>query len=135
MIQTQKEKDNEVVNNFSRPVSEAQALFQKIKEKNDIKKSGIDLTELKNNLRADVVLQYAVQKYKINTDNFKIAPNNKINNEKNKQKPKTIIDFLIKECNLSAKEAISICVELYKVEKNRNNRQKNRNKQTSKIKK
>ena len=72
-----------------------------------------ELSDLKQNLDAKIVLEYAKTKYKLDTNNYVINEDNKINNINNKQKPKNIIDFLQKELNLSSKESITICKELY----------------------
>lgn len=69
---------------------------------------------LKTNLKAATVLNYAKDKYKINIDDYEITSDNKINNVNNKQKPKNVIDFLQKECNLTTKEAIDVCKDIYK---------------------
>lgn len=68
---------------------------------------------LKTNLKAATVLNYAKDKYKINIDDYEITADNKINNKTNKQKPKNVIDFLQKECNLTTKEAIELSKTLF----------------------
>lgn len=56
----------------------------------------VSLTLLKNSLQAEAVLAYAIEKYKINPNNYEITSDNKINNKNNRQKPKNVIDFLQK---------------------------------------
>ena len=79
--------------------------------------------ELKEKLNANLVIKYAIQNYKLDRNKFEITHDNKIDNLKNNQKPKNIIDFLKKELNLTTKESIEICVEIY--EKNKDYRSEN----------
>lgn len=72
-----------------------------------------DLKELKENIDAKLLLEYAKENFKLDISNFIITSDNKIDNLKNKQKPKNVIDFLQKELNLSTKEAIGVCEEIY----------------------
>jgi len=101
-----------------RPISEVQSILMNIQEKKLNNDKNIDLTDIKDKLRADVVLAYTVKKYKLNISNYTLTDENKINNLNNKQKPKNVIDFLQKEVNLSTKEAISLCKDLYQDEDN-----------------
>lgn len=71
-----------------------------------------DIQFLKENLPAQVVLDFAKQKYNINLDEFEVADENKIKNKNNRQKPKSVIDFLTKEIGISIKEATEICNDL-----------------------
>lgn len=71
-----------------------------------------DLKFLKENLSAQIVLDFAKQKYNINFDEFEIVNGNKINNKTNRQKPKSVIDFFTKEIGISIKEATEICNDL-----------------------
>ena len=71
-----------------------------------------DLKFLKENLSAQIVLDFAKQKYNINLDEFEIVNGNKINNKTNRQKPKSIIDFFTKEIGISIKETTEICNDL-----------------------
>ena len=68
-----------------------------------------DLKFLKENLSAQIVLDFVKQKYNINLDEFEVINENKINNKTNRQKPKSIIDFFTKEIGISIKEATEIC--------------------------
>jgi len=60
------------------------------------------------------VLDYTIEKYKLNPSDYEVTEDNKINNLNNKQKPKNVIDFLQKELNIKTSEAIDISKELYK---------------------
>lgn len=71
-----------------------------------------DIEFLKENLPAQVVLEFALKKYNINFDEFEVIDGNKINNKNNRQKPKSIIDFFTKEIGISVKEATEICNDL-----------------------
>lgn len=86
---------------------------EKVKLQNEELNSKINLQELKENLDAKLVLEYAKKNFKLDISNFIITEDNKIDNLKNKQKPKNVIDFLQKELNLSTKEAIEVCTEIY----------------------
>ncbi len=71
-----------------------------------------DIQFLKDNLPAQIVLEYASKKYNINLDEFEVVDGNKINNKTNRQKPKSVIDFFTKEIGISLKEATEICNDL-----------------------
>lgn len=86
---------------------------EKVKLQNEELNSKINLQELKENLDANLVLEYAKENFKLDISNFIITEDNKIDNLKNKQKPKNVIDFLQRELNLSTKEAIWVCAEIY----------------------
>lgn len=102
----QKERPNSELQNYKKDFVEKQ--YQKEANTNQ------DLQKIKTDLNAKVVLDYAVEKYKLNPKDFNITDDNKLDNLGNKAKPKNIIDFLQKEANLSTKEAIEICQDLYK---------------------
>lgn len=101
---------------IARPISEVEQLASKqIDEKRTEKLAEqIDLSTLKTELKAATVLQYAIDKYNLDPANYEITADNKINNLTNKQKPKNVIDFLQKEINLTGKESIETCNNLYK---------------------
>lgn len=86
---------------------------EKVKLQNEELNSKINLQELKENLDANLILEYAKKNFKLDISNFTITDDNKIDNLKNKQKPKNVIDFLQRELNLSTKEAIRVCVGIY----------------------
>lgn len=71
-----------------------------------------DIQFLKDNLPAQIVLEYSSKKYNINLDEFEVVDGNKINNKNNHQKPKSVIDFFTKEIGISIKEATEICNNL-----------------------
>lgn len=99
-----------------RPTTATQTYKQQAEQKQEQTKADndISLTMLKQNLSAQRVLDYAVDKYKLNRDDYTITDDNKINNVNNKQKPKNVIDFLQRELNIKTSEAIDISKELYK---------------------
>jgi len=87
---------------------------QTYKEKEEAKKLDKEyIKEIKENLDPYAVLEYAKEKYKLDTNIYEVI-GNKINNTTNKQKPKSVIDFLQKEVGLSIQEAFSVADELYK---------------------
>lgn len=100
---------------ITRPTTQLQELKKQADEKSNNKdvQANSELSDLKQNLDAKIVLKYAKAKYKLDSNNYVITENNKINNINNNQKSKNIIDFLQKELNLSSKESITICKDLY----------------------
>ncbi|MCT7625030.1 LPD7 domain-containing protein [Aliarcobacter butzleri] len=71
-----------------------------------------DLQFLKENLPAQIILEFAKEKYNIDLDEFEVVDGNKINNKTNRQKPKSIVDFFTKEIGISLKKTIEICNDL-----------------------
>lgn len=74
------------------------------------------LKKLKEELSAQKVLDYAIDVYKLNIDDYEVTKDNKINNKTNRQKPKNVIDFFKKEVNFTTAEAIAQCQVLFKNE-------------------
>ena len=83
----------------------------------------VNLSEIKEKLDINLVLEFVVQNYKLDRNKYEITSDNKINNLINMQKPKNVIDFLQMELNLSTRESIEICMEIY--EKNKDYRSEN----------
>lgn len=111
-VQKQEKKELKKVEKSTRPVSQLDnyiiANSSKILEAEKVH----DIQFLKENLKAQVVLDFALKKYNINIDEFEIIDGNKINNKNNRQKPKSVIDFFTKEIGISVKEATEICNDL-----------------------
>lgn len=99
----------------NRPINILDHIVKNDINKKEMKKteSNPDLKILKHALRAENVLQFAVEKYGLDAKQFEITNDNKINNIKNKQKAKNVIDFLQKEIHITTKEAIAYCQELF----------------------
>ncbi len=95
---------------FSRPTNYTEQTYKERQEEKKLDKEYIK--EIKNNLDAKRVLEYAVKHYALDKNKYQII-NNKIKNLTNKQKPKNAIDFLTKEVGLSVKEAFSVADTLY----------------------
>ena len=93
------------------PIEYQAAQEQDQEAKREAEKS-IDIKLLKTALKAETVLDYAKERYGLDTADYEIVDGNKINNTTNKQKPKNVIDFLQKEIGLTTKEAIAQCQEL-----------------------
>lgn len=110
---TEKEAVEKVIN--TRPMTATQMYKKDLETKQEEHKQNndISLTLLKQNLKAQRVLEYAVEKYKLNPNDYEITTDNKINNLNNKQKPKNVIDFLQKEVHLQTRQAIDICKDIY----------------------
>lgn len=111
--------DTEII--ITRAKTELQQQNINMKDKEFVKT--INISELKEKLNANLVIKYAIENYKLDRNKFEITHDNKIDNLKNNQKPKNIIDFLKKELNLTTKESIEICMEIY--EKNKDYRSEN----------
>lgn len=105
----EKKKENQIeIKRAKSPIQQ-----EKVKLQNEELNSKTNLQELKEKLDANLVLEYAKKNFKLDINNFSITADNKIDNLKNKQKPKNVIDFLQRELNLSTKEAIRVCVGIY----------------------
>ena len=111
--------DSEIM--ITRAKTELQQQNMNMKDKELLKT--INISELKEKLNANLVLKYAVENYKLDINKYEITRDNRIDNIKNKQKPKNVIDFLQKELNLSSGESIEICTKIY--EKNKDYRSEN----------
>ena len=71
------------------------------------------LNRIKTQLRAEAVLRYAETNFGLNRAHYERAENNsKINDKRNKQKPKNVIDFMTKTCGQDMKTAVSILQQL-----------------------
>jgi len=78
-----------------------------------------DIKHMLRNLDPKLVLDYAVEKYKLNADSYEVSYMKKINNLTNEDAPKNVIDFLSTEVYISAKEATTIVSELFENQKNK----------------
>ncbi len=112
---TRTDEDVIVKSEERRPSNIVEKLKQELINKVDTKKStqNKDINLIKEKLDISTVLQYAIDKYKLNKDNYEVTSDNKINNLYNKQKPKNVIDFLKIEVHLTTKEAITIVEDLF----------------------
>ncbi|WNL11784.1 hypothetical protein [Aliarcobacter cryaerophilus] len=109
--------DSEIM--ITRAKTELQQQSLNIKDK----ELTVNLSEIKEKLDINLVLEFVVQNYKLDRNKYEITSDNKINNLINKQKPKNVIDFLQRELNLSTRESIEICTKIY--EKNKQYRSQN----------
>ncbi len=73
------------------------------------------LTQFKNKLDVNYVLNYAISNNLIDCSKYKII-DNKINNQTNKKKPQNCLDFLQKECKLSYDDTFKILDDLLKIQ-------------------
>lgn len=110
--QNQDQKLEKVEIKLVRPVSQLDNYILENESKIFESEKANDLKFLRENLKAQIVLDFAKQKYNINLDEFEIVDGNKINNKTNRQKPKSVIDFFTKEIGISIKEATEICNDL-----------------------
>jgi len=101
-----------------RPSNYTEQAYKERQEEKKLDKNYIK--EIKENLDAKRVLEYAVNHYALDKSKYEII-GNKIKNLTNRQKPKSVIDFLQKEVGLSVKEAFSIADELYQEQLKKSN--------------
>lgn len=111
-LQNQEKKELKKVEKPTRPVSQLDNYILANESKIFEVEKVHDIQFLKDNLPAKAVLDFSSKKYNINLDEFEVADGNKINNKTNRQKGKSIIDFLTKEIGISLKEATEICNDL-----------------------
>lgn len=76
------------------------------------------LSEIKSTLKAQVILDFAVDNYNLNSTTYIVTDENKIKNLASKQQPKNLIDFLHTEIHLEIKDAIRVCEDKYKDKNN-----------------
>lgn len=111
-VQKQEKKELKKVEKPTRPVSQLDNYILANESKIFEVENVHDIQFLKDNLPAQVVLEFGKSKYNINLDEFEVVDGNKINCKTNRQKPKSIIDFFTKEIGISLKEATDICNDL-----------------------
>ena len=83
------------------------------KEKQTERLSKDQIEAIKTRLDAQSVIDYAAQKYGLLSEHFSVAGDNKIDDSRTKAKPKTVIDFFSKTCNLPIADAMRELHELY----------------------
>ena len=111
--QTQEKKELKKVEiKSTRPVSQLDNFILETESKIFESEKEHDIQYLKENLPAQVVLDFVKVKYNINLDEFEVLDGNRINNKTNRQKGKSVIDFFTKEIGISIKEATEICNDL-----------------------
>ncbi|WP_323589160.1 LPD7 domain-containing protein [Aliarcobacter butzleri] len=111
--QTQEKKELKKVEiKSTRPVSQLDNFILETESKIFESEKEHDIQYLKENLPAQVVLDFVKVKYNINLDEFEVLDGNRINNKTNRQKSKSVIDFFTKEIGISIKEATEICNDL-----------------------
>jgi len=96
---------------INRPISNIDQMIINTQDKIQTNESKIDIKNIKENLDASLVLNYAKQFYNINIDEYQVL-NNKIKKLNSKQKPKSTIDFFTKEIKISFTESLQICNKL-----------------------
>ena len=110
LISNQKEEDTKTRANSEVQYYKKEIIDEKFKEDINTK---VSLQKIKEDLKAEIILNYARDYYKIDISKFEITKDNKINDKTNKQKPKNIIDFIQVQAKLTSKEAIDIVENLY----------------------
>lgn len=84
-----------------------------LKEEKTQRLSKEEIAELKSKLDAHVVIEYAREHYGLLSEHFTVTNSNKIDDERTKAKPRNVVDFLTKTCNISISDALPILKELY----------------------
>lgn len=84
-----------------------------VKEQQQKRLSKEQIATLKNSLDAQLVIDYAREKYGLMSEHFTVTNDNKIKDNRSKAKPRNVIDFLTKTCNVSISEAMPELHELY----------------------
>ena len=69
--------------------------------------STAEIDDIKNELIASDVLDYAIKHFGVIAEHFSVI-DNKIHDDRSKAKPKNVIDFLTKHCNVSITEALPL---------------------------
>jgi len=72
-----------------------------------------DIAAMKAGLDAQSVIDYAAQKYGLLGQHFSVTSDNKIDDDRTKAKPKSVVDFLVKTCNVPISESITELQNLY----------------------
>ena len=112
-VKKQEKKEIKKVEKSTRPVSQLDNYILENESKIIEAEKVHDIQFFKENLSAQVVLDFASKKYNFNLNEFEVVDGNKINNKtNNRQKPKSIIDFFTKEIGISLKETMDICNDL-----------------------
>jgi hypothetical protein len=83
------------------------------KEKQTERLSKDQIEAIKKRLDAQSVIDYAAKKYGLLSEHFSVVGDNKIDDARTKAKPKTVIDFLSRTCNLRIADVMLELNELY----------------------
>lgn len=105
---------------LKQPVSTLNVVDDQLRVLSDKKAVALNKDEiaaLKENLDARAVINLAVTKYNLIGSHFTVTDDNKISDDRTKAKPKSVIDFITKTCNVSFKEALPILQDLYDQQK------------------
>ena len=95
------------------PFNAASQALQLHKQEQHKRLSAEQIKHLKASLNANDVIKVAAKKYGLLSDHFTVTNDNKIADSRTKAKPKNIIDFLTKTCNLPIQESMQLTHELY----------------------
>jgi len=76
-----------------------------------------DIAALKENLDARAVIDVAINKYGLIGRHFTVTDDNKISDDRSKAKPKNVIDFMTKTCNVSFKAVLPMLQDQYEQQK------------------
>ncbi|HIF9233429.1 TPA: LPD7 domain-containing protein [Photobacterium damselae] len=95
------------------PFNAASQALQDNKQDQFKKLSAEQIKHIKTSLNASDVIELAVKKYGLLSDHFTVTNDNKIADNRTKAKPKNVIDFLTKTCNVPIQESMQLTHELY----------------------
>lgn len=76
------------------------------------------IASIKTELDANMVMNYAIKKYRLIAEHFHVI-DNKIKDDRNKAKAKNNIDFLTKNCNITFSEALPLLNQLLQIQRQR----------------
>ena len=86
------------------------------KQTNARKLSKEQIVSIKTDLDAQTVIDYAVQKLGLIAKHFSITKDNKIGDDRLKSKPRNVIDFLTKTCNLKFTDVMPLVEQMLEVQ-------------------
>lgn len=91
---------------------------RKMLEEKIVAKSNKELAnDLKTELKAEIVVSWAKEKYGLRDQFFEITEDNKINDTRNDFAPKTTIDFVTRTLNIPAREAFSMLNDMLEAQR------------------
>ena len=95
------------------PISAVTQAVTDHKEAQDKRLRKDEITTIKNGLDATQVIAYAVEKHGVLKQHFTVTADNKIKDDRTRAKPKNVVDFLTKTCNVPIANAMPALQELY----------------------
>lgn len=82
--------------------------LKKVAEENSRQQNKNNIEKIKKELPASIVLDIAKTKFGVLSEFYEVTSDNKINDTRTKAKPKSVVDFLSKHCNMPFNEAMTL---------------------------